>query len=136
MRRARCIIQARMSDFDNAIFVTRPVGQLVIVDVSGRLQAGESTRMLHAVIKELTGAGHRNVLLNLVDTNYIDSAGIGEMVLACTHLRNLGGDLRLFSPQPRVAHLFDITKVNCLFAIFADEKTAVASFPVSDAANE
>jgi anti-sigma B factor antagonist len=122
-----------MSEFDAARFGTRQLGGLVIVDVSGRLQAGESTRMLHAVIKELAGAGHKNVLLNLGDTSYVDSAGIGEMVSACTHLRNLGGDMRLFSPQPRVAHLFEITKVNYLFAIFADEQTAVASFPAAAA---
>ena len=89
--------------------------------------------MFREVIKELARAGQTNVLLNLGDTSYIDSAGIGEMVGACTHLRTMGGDLRLFSPQPRVVHLFGITKVNYLFAIFEDEKSALASFPASAA---
>jgi len=122
-----------MSGFDAAKFATRQIGHVTIVDASGRIMAGQATGSLRELIKELTQAGHKNVLLNLTDTSYIDSAGIGELVGACTSLRTMGGDLRLYNPQPRVSRLLDVTKVNGLFAIFADENAAVASFPAASA---
>jgi anti-sigma B factor antagonist len=73
-------------------------------------------------------AGHKNVLLNLRDLTYLDSAGMGELVEACSTLRNQGGDLKLVNPQERIMKLLRMTKLFMIFAIFADEPAALQSF--------
>jgi anti-sigma B factor antagonist len=73
-------------------------------------------------------SGKKNVLLNIEHLNYMDSAGMGELVAACTTVRNLGGDLKLLNPQERITNLLQMTKLSTVFAIFADEQVAVGSF--------
>ena len=48
-------------------------------------------------------------------------------------MRNLGGDLKLLNPQARITQLLEMTKLSTVFAIFANEHTALQSFPGSSA---
>jgi anti-sigma B factor antagonist len=107
---------------------TRLAGNIAIVDLGGGITSGETASLLRNKIKELTAAGHKNVLLNLRDVTYVDSAGMGEMVAACTTLRNLGGDLKLVNPQERVTYLLRVTKLTTIFDILADESAALQRF--------
>jgi anti-sigma B factor antagonist len=107
---------------------TRIAGNVAIVDLSGTITIGATASILRNKIRELAAAGHKNVLLNLRDVTYMDSAGMGDMVGACTTLRNLGGDLKLLSPQERVVNLLRMTKLSTIFEIFADEPAAFQSF--------
>jgi anti-sigma B factor antagonist len=107
---------------------TRQVGKVAIIDLSGGITIGGGTGSLRSRIKELIAAGHTSVLLNLRELRYFDSSGMGELVAACTTLRNLGGDLKLVNPQERVANLLQVTKLSTIFEIFADEHAALRSF--------
>lgn len=107
---------------------TRHSGNVAIIDLKGGVTISGGTGLLRNKIKELMTAGHKNVLLNLRELTYLDSAGMGELVGACTTLRNLGGDLRLVNPQERVSHLLRMTKLTMIFRIFEDEPAAVESF--------
>jgi len=42
---------------------------------------------------------------------------MGELVEACTTLRNQGGDLKLVNPQERITNLLRMTKLFMIFAI-------------------
>jgi anti-sigma B factor antagonist len=106
----------------------RPVGNVAILDLSGGITVSGGAGLLRSKIQELLAAGHKNVLLNLRDLTYMDSAGIGELVSVCTTLRNLGGDLKLVNPQARIVNLLKMTKLTGVFATFADEPAALRSF--------
>ena len=56
---------------------TRQVGDVTVVDVSGRITLGEGSSALRDVLKDLVAKGDRKILLNLGDVTYIDSSGIG-----------------------------------------------------------
>lgn len=107
---------------------TRHSGNVAIIDLSGGITIAGGVGLLRNKIKELMTAGQKNVLLNLKEITYLDSAGMGELVGACTTLRNQGGDLRLVHPQERVSKLLKMTKLSMIFRIFDDEPAAVASF--------
>jgi anti-anti-sigma factor len=51
------------------------------------------------------------------------------MVGSCSTVRKLGGDIKLASPQPRIAQLLEMTKLSAVFNIFPTEDTALHSFP-------
>jgi anti-sigma B factor antagonist len=110
---------------------TRQAGNVTIIDLSGGITIAGGIGLLRNAIQQLVVGGHRNVLVNLTELLYVDSAGMGELVSACTTVRNLGGDMKLVNPQPRVTHLLQMTKLSTLFAVFADEQTALESFPDS-----
>jgi len=107
---------------------TRQAGKVAIVDLSGIITAAAGTGLLRTRIKELMAAGHKNVLVNLRDLKYLDSAGMGELVGVCTSLRNQGGDLKLVNPPERIKNLLRLTKLSTIFAIFDDEPAALQSF--------
>jgi len=112
----------------NPQIATRQVGNVAVLDFGGRMTVDGGTALLRERIRELAAGGHKCVVFNMRELTYLDSAGMGEMVDACTTLRKLGGDLKLASPQDRVANLLRLTKLSSLFSIFPDEAAAIASF--------
>jgi anti-sigma B factor antagonist len=106
----------------------RQTGKVAIVDLSGIITAADGTMLLRNRIKELMAAGQKNVLVNLRDLKYLDSAGMGELVGVCTSLRTQGGDLKLVNPPERIMNLLRLTKLSTIFAIFDDEAGALQSF--------
>ncbi|HSY11111.1 MAG TPA: STAS domain-containing protein [Verrucomicrobiae bacterium] len=107
---------------------TRQVEAVTIVDLSGRIELGEGSSVIRNTVKELLGKGQKKILLNLGDVNYIDSAGVGELVSAFTSVRNQGGELKLLKLTKKVRDLLQITKLYTVFHVLDDETAAVAAF--------
>ena len=107
---------------------TRQVGEVTIVDLSGRITLGEGSVVLRDTIKDLLGKGHKKILLNLADVSYIDSSGIGELVSAFTSVQRQGGELKLLNLTKKVHDLLQITKLYTVFDVKDDEPGAVAAF--------
>ena len=112
----------------SAKLTPRQVGDVVVVDVSGRITLGEGSSNLREGIRELLNKGSRKILLNLGDVSYIDSSGIGELVSAYTSVTNQGGQLKLLNLTKRVKDLLQITKLYTIFDVYDDEGHAVTSF--------
>src|SRR5579862_2808456 len=107
---------------------TRQVETVTIVDLGGRIELGEGSSVIRNTVKELLGKGQKKILLNLGDVNYIDSAGVGELVSAFTSVRNQGGELKLLKLTKKVRDLLQITKLYTVFDVLDDEAAAVAAF--------
>lgn len=101
---------------------------VVILDVKGRLTVGASATALRDYLRELAAAGKTNVVLNLAEVDYIDSTGLGSLVVAYTTLRKAGGRLRLLNLNRRNIELLVLTKLTTVFELFDDEHNAVNSF--------
>ncbi|MBI3207624.1 MAG: STAS domain-containing protein [Candidatus Solibacter usitatus] len=106
----------------------RQVGDITVIDAAGRVTLGEGTSSLRDAIRDALGAGHKKVLLNLGEVNYIDSSGIGELVSAFTTVTNQGGQLKLLSLNKRIQDLLQITKLYTVFECHDDESVAIRSF--------
>ncbi len=107
---------------------TRQVGEVTVVDVSGRITLGEGSSALRDLMKELISKGNKKILLNLGEVTYIDSSGIGELVSGFTTVSNQGGTLKLLGLTKRVQDLLQITKLYTVFDIHEDEAHALRSF--------
>ncbi len=68
------------------------------------------------------------VVINLKDVSYIDSSGLATLVEILKNLRSYGGKLKLSNLSSKVKGLFEITKLDKLFDIFAEEQDAVSTF--------
>jgi anti-sigma B factor antagonist len=101
---------------------------IVILDLNGRLVVGEPTAALREKIRELSSAGSANILLNLAEVDYIDSTGLGGLVISFTSLKKAGGALKLLNVSRRNIELLILTKLTTVFEIFDDEQDAVNSF--------
>lgn len=112
----------------SAKLTTRQVGDVTVIDASGRITLGEGSTTFREKIKELGAAGAKKVLINMGEISYIDSSGIGELVSGFTTITNAGGSLKLLNLGKRVQDLLQITKLYTVFETFDDEAAAIRSF--------
>jgi len=108
--------------------VTRMVGGVTVLDISGRITLGEGNVILREIVLELAEKGEKAIVLNLGEVHYIDSSGVGELVKAHTTIRNKGGQLKLTNLNKRVHDLLQMTRLSAVFDIEKDETSAIESF--------
>ena len=101
---------------------------ITILDLKGRITVGDEAGTLRDKMRELAGAGVRDVILNLEGVDYIDSTGLGALVVCFTSMRKLGGKLKLENLNRRNIELLLFTKLTTVFELFNDEQDAVNSF--------
>jgi anti-sigma B factor antagonist len=106
----------------------RRAGDVAIVDLAGRITLGEGSGLVRKTIKDLVTAGQKNILVNLKDVSYIDSAGLGELVGSYASVSNMAGNIKLLHPQSKVHDLLQVTKLYTVFVAFDDEGEALRSF--------
>jgi anti-sigma B factor antagonist len=106
----------------------RKSGDVVIVDLEGKLSAGLGDQILRDTIDELLGESWKKILLNLSKISFMDSAGLGELVSGLKTSRNLGASLKILNVSPRVQQSLYISRLLPIFEIFEEEQAALASF--------
>jgi len=107
---------------------TRTVGDVRILDCSGKITLGEGTMAVRNSVRDILNRDVKKIVLNLADVNYIDSSGIGELVSTYTTVTNNGGQLKLLNLTKKIQELLTITKLMTVFQVFNDEQSAVDSF--------
>lgn len=89
----------------------------VVITVEGSMTVGSSLKVLDAQLQNLVTNGVKTVVFDLTDVDFIDSAGLGLLMLARGLLNKSGFMLRLCSPQARVRALLKMTKTDTLLKI-------------------
>lgn len=107
---------------------TRQVGDVTVMDAVGKITLGDGSVAFRDTAKDLLANGHKKILVNLGEVNYIDSSGIGELVSAFTTVSNQDGQLKLLNLTKRVQDLLQITKLYTVFEVHEDEAQAIRSF--------
>jgi anti-sigma B factor antagonist len=101
---------------------------IVLLDVKGRIVAGPDTGAFRAEFERLGSEGKNNVILNLAHVDFIDSTGLGAMVVCASAAKKAGGKVKLLDLNKRNIELLVITRLTTMFEIFDDEQDAVNSF--------
>ena len=119
--------------------VERQVGDVIMLDLHGKILIGEGddalrdavTRLVDSgktKVHSLTLQGRKKILLNLADVPYVDSAGLGEIVRCYTTVSRKGGRLKLLNLTKKIQDLLAITKLLTVFETYDSEDEAVRSF--------
>jgi anti-sigma B factor antagonist len=109
----------------------RVTGDVVVLDLKGRVMLGEGDELLKDKVNSLMNQGRKKIVLNLAEVPYIDSAGLGEIVRTFTTVSRQGGSLKLLNLTKRITDLLSITKLLTVFETFDNEAEAVQSFAAS-----
>jgi anti-sigma B factor antagonist len=105
----------------NGTAVVRPTSQRVDLEVAGEFRAA---------LVQLIDAGHRHLIVDMSDVNFVDSSGLGALVSALKALKVVkgGGDVRLANVQPPVVALLEIIRLHRVFASYPTVDQAVQSY--------
>ena len=109
----------------------RAVGDVVVLDLKGKVTLGDGDELLREAVNRLAEKGQKKVVLNLAEVPYIDSVGLGEIVRTYTTVSRQGGSLKLLNLTKRITDLLSITKLLTVFETFDSESEAVQSFSAS-----
>ena len=106
----------------------RRVGDVVVLDLSGRLTLGDNSERLKDKINSMLHDGTRNILLNLGEVTYIDSGGLGQLVASFKGVKSENGSLKLFNLGKQSTELLAMTKLLMVFDTYETEREALESF--------
>jgi len=101
---------------------------IAILALKGRITMGPEAGALRERVSAMAAAGEKNTILDLANVDYIDSTGLGAVVMCSTSLRKAGGTLKLLNLNRRNIELLVMTKLATVFDMFTDEQDAVNSF--------
>ena len=103
---------------ENGVVVVRSDGQLIV----------GNRHELKELVQGALAAGDRRFVLDFSHTGYIDSSGLGALVTVARQVRELGGEMRRAGLNDDLRSLFELTKLDTLFAIADSPAQALAGF--------
>lgn len=101
---------------------------ITVLDLAGRITVGPEASALREKVAALATEGKRNLVLDLSRVEFIDSTGLGALVMCATSLRKSGGNVKLVNLNRRNIELLVMTKLATVFEIFTDEQDALNSY--------
>lgn len=101
---------------------------IVILDLKGRIVVGPEASALREKVAALNTEGKRNLVLDMTHVDFVDSTGLGALVICVTSMRKNEGNIKLLNLNRRNIELLVMTKLATVFEIFTDEQDAVNSY--------
>ena len=101
---------------------------IFLMDLKGRITMGDEVSTFRAAFEKVADQQEPKLILNMIGIDYVDSTGLGAMVMCSTRLRNAKGVAKLVNVNRRNIELMVMTKIDTIFEVFDDETDAVNSF--------
>jgi anti-sigma B factor antagonist len=106
----------------------RKVGGLTILDLSGKILGGPESDALRLELDRFLASDETNLLINLNEVPWMNSAGLGILLSAYSRLRERDGVVRFYGVGDRVRGILKTTKLLTVLDVLADEESGIASF--------
>lgn len=101
---------------------------IVILDLKGRITSGPEAGSFRESAGAVASRPSPNLILNMANVDYVDSTGLGAMVMIANTVKRNGGKIKLLNMNKRNIELLVMTKLATIFEIFNDELDAINSF--------
>ena len=95
--------------------------------LTGRMTLGMRLREVESKIDDVTGNGIKKLVLDLSGVAYLDSAGLGLLMILYGRMKTVGGQLRLVAPNSKVLDLLKMTCTDSILPIDPDLDAAMAA---------
>lgn len=99
---------------------------VLVISLEGNLLGENTNAPVMELLKKNLEEGNKKVLFNLAEMKFINSTGLGMLMTALSKTRNGGGELALCGLPEQMKKLLQITKLESLFPIHADEASAIS----------
>ncbi|GAB4312172.1 MAG: STAS domain-containing protein [Candidatus Sumerlaeia bacterium] len=94
--------------------------EVMVISIYGELNATNCDQLRETVL-QLSEKNINKITIDLRQTTFVDSTGLGVLVGLHATLKKRKGHLLLANPQPSVKSTLDITRLSALFGIISDE---------------
>jgi anti-sigma B factor antagonist len=90
-----------------------------LLEVIGRMDGTNSLTLVQAVDQAILG-GRSQLILDFSGVEYMNSAGLRELVLLFKRIKRQGGALHIANPTERVNTLLELVGLDTMFEIHSD----------------
>ena len=103
---------------------TRHSGDVIIIHCEGRIVYRDEAAALYRVVGEAL-QDTREVILDFEGVESIDSAGLGELVLAHMSAAGQGKSVKLSGAKPHVREVLELTNLSSVIAMYPSLEDAI-----------
>lgn len=79
---------------------------------------------LREVVAEVVAGGSSRVVVNLAETDFMDSSGLGALIGCLKAARRAGGDLQISGVQPQVKMVPELTNMDRVLTAYSSAEEA------------
>src|SRR5438046_2850292 len=97
----------------------KTVGNIVVLEMSGRITLGRDCQQIESDVDELLRNQQTRIVFDLSKVKYMDSSGIGILVMCSGKIKGAGGELRLAGATGVVDQSLILTRMNMIVPVFA-----------------
>jgi len=108
---------------ETEVFEIEP--DITVVSCAGRFTLGTQLRLTESMINTLLQKGVRKLVVDLTNTEIVDSAGLGVLMHLFGEVEQLGGKMRVAGANERIANMFHVTHTDGILALDADLMSSV-----------
>jgi anti-sigma B factor antagonist len=101
-------------------------GHSVLAIQDERIDAHNSGELKEYLLKMIE-AGEKRIIVQLEKVRFIDSSGLGALLSGNKHILAKSGRLALTNIQQQVFAMFELTRLNRVFEIYADLNEAFSN---------
>ncbi len=98
-------------------------GNYAEIKAVGRLNMVSAPK-LREIVADVVAAGSNRILVNLEQTPFMDSSGLGALIGCLKAARQAGGDLRIAAVQPQVQMVLGLTSMDKVLTSYASADEA------------
>lgn len=106
------------------------IEDVYVLQLHDRIDAA-SSKELKELVQSKIGENKKQLLLDMGDVSFIDSAGLGMLITCLKTINKAGGQLKIAKICNSVKTIFDTTRMDRVFEIFETTDEAVKSFGLS-----
>jgi anti-sigma B factor antagonist len=102
----------------------RQEGQVAVLEVAGDVDAANAHLLREAVVTAIDG-GPPVLLVDMTGVGYIDSVGLGTLVVGLKRASERGASMRLVVRSPQIEKVLNITGLLSVFEIYDTLEVAI-----------
>ena len=101
---------------------------IFVLQMTGRITMGSDSQKIEWGLADLVRENHKKVIFDLTEVNYLDSSGIGILMMCHAKLKKAGGILRIAGARGMVAETLELTSVNKIVCLYPTPAEAAQDF--------
>ena len=104
---------------------------IVVLQMTGRIAMGSDSQRIEWGLAELLKEDHKKVIFDLTEVTFLDSSGIGILMMCHAKLKKAGGALHIAGARGMVEETMEITSLNKIIHVYPSVAEAVQGFPLA-----
>ena len=104
---------------------------IAVIEMTGRITMGSDSQKIEWGLAELLKDNQKKVIFDLTEVTFLDSSGIGILVMCHAKLKKVGGSLRIAGARGMVEETLELTSVNKIVHLYPTVAEAAQGFQLA-----